>query len=128
MYQGSSVKRFRHTQISAFEVLEPIFEQVNKRKATLLRRTLADLKAKLEQSTGGRKLFEEIEGLAFLRQEKLDHIRRERQNPLATQTASESIMEEFEKGCLDIQWLMTMAQKVEPDAHKVIEAGRQFFE
>jgi len=122
---GSSVKRFRRTQTSAFEVLGPIFERINKRTPILPRRTLAKLKAKLEQSTGGRKLFEEIEELAALRQEKLDRMRK---NPLATQTVSQSIMEDFEKGCLDIQWLMTIAQKVEPDTREVIETGRRFFE
>ena len=122
---GSSVKRFRRTQTSAFEVLGPIFERINKRTPILPRRTLAKLKAKLEQSTGGRKLFEEIEELAALRQEKLDRMRK---NPLATQIVSQSIMEDFEKGCLDIQWLMTIAQKVEPDTREVIETGRRFFE
>ena len=126
--RGSSVKHFRRTQASAFEVLVPIFEQINGRKAILLQQTLADLGAKLEESMGGRKLFEEIEDLAVLRQEKLDSIRRERQNPSLSQAASQSMMEGFEKACLDLQWLMTKLQKVEPNTRKLVEATRHFFE
>jgi len=126
--QGSSVKRFRRTQASAFEVLAPIFEQINERKAILLTQTVADLGTKLKQSTGGRELFSKIEDLAVLRQERSTRIRNGRQDPSLTPAQFQLLLEEYEKACLEMQRLMDKAKKDEPNTQGLVETRKQFFE
>ena len=126
--RGSSVKRFRRTQASAFEVLAPIFEQINERKAILLRRTVADLGTKLKQSTDGRELFSKIEDLSVLRQEISTRIQNGRQDPSLTPAQFQLLLEDYEKACLDMQWLMDKVKKDQPNTQGLVETRKQFFE
>jgi len=123
--RGSSVKRFLRTKTSAFEVLAPIFEQINERKAILLTQTVANLGTKLKQSTDGRELFSKIEDLVVLRQEKSTRIRNGRQDPWLTPAQFQLLLEEYEKVCLDMQWLMDKAIKKDPNT--LDESWKQFF-
>ena len=126
--RGSSVKRFRRTKISAFEVLAPIFEQINERKAILLTQTVADLGRKLKQSTDGRELFSKIEDLAVVRQEISTRIRNGRQDPSLTPAQFQLLLGEYEKACLDMQRLMDKAKKDEPNTQGLVETRKQFYE
>jgi len=126
--RGSCVKRFRRTKISAYEVLAPIFEQINERKAILLTQTVADLGRKLKQSADGRELFSKIEDLAVVRQEISTRIRNGRQDPSLTPVQFQLLLEEYEKARLDMQRLMDKAKKDEPNTQGLVETRKQFFE
>ena len=75
--RGSSVKRFLYTRESAFEVLGPIFEEVNSRNALLLQEEMNDLKMQIKETSAGRTLYLELEELVARQQTMLGKIRGE---------------------------------------------------
>jgi len=75
--RGSSVKRFLYTRESAFDVLGPIFEEVNKRSALLLQEEMNELKMQIKETSAGKTLYLELEDLVSRQQAMLGKIRGE---------------------------------------------------
>src|SRR6266498_2260415 len=74
--RGSYVKRFLYTRESAFEVLTPIFNQVNSRNALLLQKEMNDLGLKLKETSAGKSLYMVLGELTERQQDILRRIRR----------------------------------------------------
>jgi len=75
--RGSSVKRFLYTRESAFNVLGPIFEEVNKRNALFLQKEMDELKMQIKETSAGRTLYLELEELVSRQHTILGKIRGE---------------------------------------------------
>jgi len=75
--RGSSVKRFLYTRESAFDVLGPIFEEVNRRRALLLQEEMNELKMQIKETSAGKALYLELEELVGRQQTMLGKIRGE---------------------------------------------------
>jgi len=75
--RGSSVKRFLYTRESAFDVLRPIFEEVNERNALLLQEEMNELKMQIKETSAGKTLYLELEELVSRQQTMLGKIRGE---------------------------------------------------
>jgi len=91
--RGSSIKRFLRTPQSAFEIMTPIFDKANARTALLLQEEMNDLGLQLKETSAGKALFLELEGLVSRRQKSLEKIRtplqdqRKPEQPLLTEFA-----------------------------------------
>jgi len=101
--RGSSMRRFLRTRQSAFEVIEPIIEEVRRRKVLLLQREVEDLGLKLNQTSAGRRLFMQLEELVVVHEEKLNKIRTELKDPLTTPNEVNLLMQEYQKISLEMQ-------------------------
>ena len=75
--RGSFVKRFLYTRESAFNVLGPIFEEVNRRNAVLLQKEMDDLKIHIKETSAAKALYLELEDLVSRQQNILGKIRGE---------------------------------------------------
>jgi len=75
--RGSSVKRFLNTRESAFDVLAPIFEEVNRTNVLLLQKEMTDLKMQLKETSAGKALSLNFEDLVTRQQTLLRKLRSE---------------------------------------------------
>ena len=75
--RGSSVKRFLYTRESAFDVLRPIFEEVNRTNVLLLQKEMTDLKMQLKETSAGKALSLNFEDLVTRQQTLLRKLRSE---------------------------------------------------
>jgi len=73
--RGSVIKRFLQTPQSAFEILAPIFNKANSRTALLLQQEMNDFGLQLKETSAGKALYDELQGLVSRRQKSLEEIR-----------------------------------------------------
>ena len=95
--RGSSVKRFLNNRSSAFEILTPIINEVNKNSALLLQKEMMDLRLQLRQTTAGQTLFLELEELVARHQRALSRIRGGLTEPSLDQEQLQEVMEEYQR-------------------------------
>jgi len=94
--RGSTVKRFLYNRDSAFGILAPILEELNKKNALLLQKEMTDLGLKLNQTTAGRALFSELEELITHHQKTLENIRTELKTQPLNQAQLQQRMDEYQ--------------------------------
>ena len=92
---GSSVRRFDFTQRSAFDILAPIIDKVNKRSTLLLQKEMNDLGLKLKQTTAGRTLYLALGELVARHQKIAQMIRSEMMNPALDPERLETLMNDY---------------------------------
>jgi len=110
--RGSTIRRFLLTRSSAFEVLEPILRELNKRKALLLQREVEDLGLKLNETRAGQTLSLQLEELVDSHEEKLNRIRSELKDPSLTPTQLRLLMEDYQTISRQIQDTMDNAKRI----------------
>src|SRR6266545_2703008 len=93
--RGASIKRFLNTRESAFEVLAPIFKEINKRNALLLQKEMNDLKLQLKETSAGRTLYLALEDLLVRQQNTLAKIRSELKEPNLDDDELQQLMDEY---------------------------------
>jgi hypothetical protein len=101
--RGSSVKRFLNNRSSAFEILTPIINEVNKNSALLLQTEMTELGLQLRQTTAGRTLFVELEDLVARHQRALSRIRGGLTEPSLDQEQLAEVMEEYHRVSAQLQ-------------------------
>jgi len=101
--RGSSVKRFLNNRSSAFEILRPIINEVNKNSALLLQKEMMDLRLQLRQTTAGRSLFVELEDLVARHQRALSRIRGGLTDSAFDQEQLKEVMEEYQRVSAQLQ-------------------------
>ena len=94
--RGSTVRRFLYNRDSAFGILAPILEELNKKNALLLQKEMTDLGLKLNQTTAGRTLFSELEELITHHQKTLENIRTELKTQPLNQVQLQQRMDEYQ--------------------------------
>lgn len=118
--RGSTVRRFRCTRASALEVLEPIFDEIDRKGILLLQKEMIDLGLHLNQTTAGRTLFSELEKTVSHQQSALEKIRRNSSNIAFNEDErrqleqeKERVSKELERALEDRQQLrISLLQKV----------------
>lgn len=101
--RGSYVKRFLHTRESAFEVLAPIFDQVNSRNALLLQKEVNDLGLKLKETSAGKTLYMVLGELIERQQAVLGEIREELKEPTLDSDQLQLLLDEYQKVSVQLQ-------------------------
>jgi len=101
--QGSSVKRFLYTRESAFEILAPIWGEVDKRSALLLQTEMNDLQLQLKETSAGKTLYIELGELVARHQDILERIRRELKDPVDDPDQFQVLMEDFQTVSVQLQ-------------------------
>jgi hypothetical protein len=107
--KGSSVKRFHRTRTSFIHVLQPIIDSIYKKKALLLQQELEDHGLTLNQTTAGKTLFQHLQHLVALQQERLDRIRQELKEYPLDKDSLQELMEEYRE-------VATQMRRAEEDA------------
>jgi len=117
--RGSSIRRFYQDKKSAFDILAPIIDNVNKRGALLLQKEMNVLGLKLKQTTAGRTLYLEL-GELVARHEKITlMIRSELKNPTLDPEQLETLMNDY-------KITYTQLQRTNKDLEKMkISVGEQ---
>ncbi len=95
--RGSSVRRFLNDQKSAFNILTPIFDEVNSRSALLLQTEMNELGLQLKQTTAGRTLYSEIGELVTRHQRCMERIRKELKEPTLDPEQLKVLMNDYKK-------------------------------
>src|SRR6266540_4180864 len=94
--RGASINRFLNTRESAFDILTPIFEEVNKRSALLLQKEMNDLKLQLKETSAGKTLYLALEDLLKRQQTTLSKIRSELKEPNLDDDELKLLMDEYQ--------------------------------
>ena len=110
--RGSSVKRFLNNRPSAFEILTPIINEVNKTSALLLQREMVNLQIQLCRTTADRTLFLEVEELVARHQRALARIRGGLTEPSFDQEQLQEVMEEYQRTSAQLQRTVEDMQRV----------------
>ena len=101
--RGSSVRRFLYTRQSAFEILAPIWGEVDKRSALLLQIEMNDLQLQIRETSAGKTLYIELEELVARHHDILERIRRELREPMDDPDQLQLLMEEYQKVSVQLQ-------------------------
>ena len=101
--RGSSVKRFLFSRKSAFEILSPFFDEVDKRTALLLHRERHDLQSELGENSAGKTLNVELLDRLARHQVVLEEIQRQMRDPMADGKQLRDLMEEYQKLSVQLQ-------------------------
>ncbi len=101
--RGSSVQRFLYTRESAFEILAPFFEEVEKRGDLLVQREMNERQLQLNETSAGRLLKLEFEDLVARHQGILDKIRRETRDPTVGPEQFQVSMEEYRRVSVELK-------------------------
>ncbi len=94
--RGASIRRFFNTRESAFDILTPIFEEVNKRSALLLQKEMNDLNLQLKETSAGKTLYLALEDLLKRQQTTLSKIRSELKEPNLDDDELKLLMDEYQ--------------------------------
>ena len=97
--RGSSVKRFLSTQQSAFEILMPILEEVDRRSVLLLQNEMNDLQLQLKDTSAGKTLHIELGELVARHQDVLRRMR----DPIDDADQFQLLMEEHQRVSVQLQ-------------------------
>jgi len=117
--RGSSVRRFYLDQKSAFDILAPIIDDVNERKALLLQKEMNVLGLKLNQTTAGRTLYSKLVELVARHQKITLMIRSEMKDPTLDREELETLMNDY-------KITYTQLQRANKDLEKMkISVGEQ---
>ncbi len=101
--RGSSVKRFLYSRESAFEILMPIFEEVQKRSALLLQTEMSDQGLRLQETSAGKALYVGLTELVLRHKEILGKIRNDLKDPSVDQDQLQYLMEEYQRVSVQLQ-------------------------
>ncbi len=119
--RGSTVKRFLYNRDSAFTILAPILEELNKKNALLLQKEMTDLGLKLNQTTAGRTLFSALEELIADHQKTLENIRIE----LKTQPLNH---EQLQQRMDEYQVVSAQLNRAIEDMHRMKISGGEWLQ
>ena len=101
--RGSSVKRFLYSRKSAFEILMPILEEVDRRSALLLQTEMNDFQLRLGETSAGKALHIELGELVAQHQDVLGKIQRELRDPTDDADQFQLLMEEYQRVSAQLQ-------------------------
>jgi len=110
--RGSSVKRFLQNRPSAFGILTPIFDEVNKNSSLLLQREMVNLQIQLRQTTADRTCFLEVEKLVSRHQKALSRVRGGLTEPSFDQEQLQELMGEYQRASAQLRRCVEDIQRV----------------
>jgi hypothetical protein len=95
--RGSTMNQFQRTRESAFDVIEPLIEEANKRSSVLLQNELVDMSKSLPATAAGLELFSAMGQLVSQREDLLRRIRHEMRSSDGDTMALEPLQEEHQR-------------------------------
>ena len=118
--RGSSVGRFWNERSSAFEVLAPFFEEINRKFFPLLQKEVRDIKSRLLHLKDGEEFSAELEHAISRRQGMLQKIRAELRNPTLKEGGIQNLMEKYESVVVNLTRIAAELKK------RSIKTGKRF--
>ena len=94
---GSSTRRFLYERSSAFDVLSPYFDEINRKSFRRLQDEVQDVALKLHRLMDGKSLSVELERAISCRQKTLQRIRAELRKPSLNEIEIRELMDSYEK-------------------------------
>ncbi len=124
--RGSSVGRFWNERSSAFELLAPFFEEINRKGYPLLQKEVRDIKSKLLYLQDGQRMSVALEYAISSRQKMLQKIRAELRNPSLEDGEVQNLMEKYENEVVNLTRIAADLEKhgIKTGEHFERVAGR----
>jgi len=120
--RGSSVKRFLFTRQSAFDILMPILEEVDRRSALLLQTEMNDLHLQLGETSAGKMLHVELGESIARHQDVLGRIRRAlKESPMVDGDQFQLLMEEYQRVSVQLQRASEEMQRMKTSRRRKIK-------